>query len=290
MRLFGFGKKKEQERQKEAERQRELEKQKELEEQRALERQRELERQKEIEKQKEAEALEAAKNKASHDAALLQEIKKLVSACNGIALVNYRGLTVQQDTDLRALMRNINVTYKIYKNTALRNAIKNTDFANLLEHTEGALSTAFFQDPQQLGILLLFCQKTGNTCSVAAASYQNKLLLPKELEALLGDLIQQASEGMSSLYAPYFRNLTGRAEAENDTESLILYLTDPGEPMINCIKLIHDIAALGLKESKELAEKARESKTLIRTFDDEESLRKARKQFDEIGAKTEIGS
>ena len=38
-------------------------------------------------------------------------------AHSGVVLVDYRGLTVEQDTQLRKQLREAGVVYKVYKNT-----------------------------------------------------------------------------------------------------------------------------------------------------------------------------
>ena len=52
-------------------------------------------------------------------------------------LVDYRGLTVEQDTRLRKQLREAGVVYKVYKNTMLVRAFEGTDFAQLEKDLEG---------------------------------------------------------------------------------------------------------------------------------------------------------
>ena len=47
----------------------------------------------------------------------VEEIKKLISDSKSVVLVDYRGITVAQDTALRKSMRENNVVYKVIKNT-----------------------------------------------------------------------------------------------------------------------------------------------------------------------------
>ena len=48
------------------------------------------------------------------------------------SLVDYRGLTVEQDTALRKQLREAGVTYKVYKNTMIQfAAIEGTEFEQL---------------------------------------------------------------------------------------------------------------------------------------------------------------
>ena len=60
--------------------------------------------------------------------------------------VDYRGLTVAQDTELRKQLREAGVTYKVYKNTLIRRAAEGTDFAALDPHLEGPTAIAVSKD------------------------------------------------------------------------------------------------------------------------------------------------
>ena len=65
----------------------------------------------------------------------------LNGAASAVA-VDYRGLTVAQDTELRKQLREAGVTYKVYKNTLIRRAAEGTDFAALDPHLEGPTAIA----------------------------------------------------------------------------------------------------------------------------------------------------
>ena len=53
-------------------------------------------------------------------APIVDEIKGYVSDAKSAVLVDYRGLTVEQDTKLRKQLREAGVVYKVYKNTMLQ--------------------------------------------------------------------------------------------------------------------------------------------------------------------------
>ena len=58
----------------------------------------------------------------------------------------YRGLTVAEDTELRKQLREAGVVYKVYKNTMINFAIKDTEFADLAQHLEGPTAIAVCKD------------------------------------------------------------------------------------------------------------------------------------------------
>lgn len=79
-------------------------------------------------------------------APIVDEIKGYVSDAKSAVLVDYRGLTVEQDTKLRKQLREAGVVYKVYKNTMINFAIKDTEFADLAQHLEGPTAIAVCKD------------------------------------------------------------------------------------------------------------------------------------------------
>ena len=77
---------------------------------------------------------------------IVDEIKQYASEASAAVLVDYRGLTVAQDTVLRAKLREAGVVYKVYKNTMLHLAFEGTDFAQLDPNLEGPTAIAFGMD------------------------------------------------------------------------------------------------------------------------------------------------
>ena len=76
-------------------------------------------------------------------APIVDEIKGYVSDAKSAVLVDYRGLTVEQDTKLRKQLREAGVVYKVYKNTMLHLVFDGTDFAQLDKDLEGPTAIAF---------------------------------------------------------------------------------------------------------------------------------------------------
>lgn len=77
---------------------------------------------------------------------VVDEIKQYASDASSAVLVDYRGLSVAQDTVLRAKLREAGVVYKVYKNTMLHIAFEGTDFAQLDPNLEGPTAIAFGMD------------------------------------------------------------------------------------------------------------------------------------------------
>ena len=85
---------------------------------------------------------------------IVQEISEHIKDAQSVVVVNYRGLTVAEDTELRKQMREAGVVYKVYKNTLVNFAIKGTEFESLSETLEGpnalAISTTDATAPARI--------------------------------------------------------------------------------------------------------------------------------------------
>ena len=73
---------------------------------------------------------------------IVDEISANIKDAQSVVLVDYRGLTVEQDTNLRKELRNAGVTYKVYKNTLMNFAFKGTDCEALAPYLEGPSAIA----------------------------------------------------------------------------------------------------------------------------------------------------
>lgn len=79
-------------------------------------------------------------------APIIDEIKAYTEKASSVVLVDYRGLTVEQDTILRKSLREEGVVYKVYKNTYLKRAFEGTVYEELSKHLDGPTAVAFGVD------------------------------------------------------------------------------------------------------------------------------------------------
>lgn len=84
---------------------------------------------------------------ASKKEKVAQLAELLKNSCAG-ALVNYEGITVEEDTKLRREMRENNVTYFVEKNTMLRLAFKEAGIEGLDDVLNGATAIAVSADDE----------------------------------------------------------------------------------------------------------------------------------------------
>ena len=95
---------------------------------------------------------------------IVEEISASIKDAQSVVLVDYRGLTVEQDTNLRKQLREAGITYKVYKNTMMNFAFKGTDCESLTPYLEGpsaiAISTTDATAPAR--VLCKFAKEAPN--------------------------------------------------------------------------------------------------------------------------------
>lgn len=74
---------------------------------------------------------------------VVQEITDKLKNSMSVVVVDYRGLTVSEVTDLRKQLRDNGVDFKVYKNTLTRRAVENAGLTELNEFLTGPNAIAF---------------------------------------------------------------------------------------------------------------------------------------------------
>lgn len=79
---------------------------------------------------------------------VIDAIKETIEGARSIILVDYRGLSVEEDTKLRKALREEKVTYKVFKNSMMKFAFKETEFEALNDDLAGPSAIAIsYEDP-----------------------------------------------------------------------------------------------------------------------------------------------
>ena len=95
---------------------------------------------------------------------IVDEISAVIKDAQSVVVVDYRGLTVAEDTQLRKQLREAGVSYKVYKNTLVSRAVEGTEFESLRDSLEGpnafAVSTEDATAPAR--VLAEFAKKAPN--------------------------------------------------------------------------------------------------------------------------------
>ncbi len=114
--------------------------------------------------------------------ALAERIKK---AGAGI-LVDYKGITVEEDTALRADLRKENINYTVVKNTLVRKALDKIGMSELDSVLNGTTSLATTEDDPIAPFRIVndYSKKMNDRFNVKAAFMEGKLLSESEIVEL----------------------------------------------------------------------------------------------------------
>ncbi len=111
-------------------------------------------------------------------------VEKLQTAVAGV-LVDYRGLTVEEDTQLRRQLREAGVEYAVVKNTLTRfasNEVGYTDFDPIL-HGPTALALSFSDVVAPAKVLVEYAKKN-DKLEIKAGFVEGKVVSTDEIKAL----------------------------------------------------------------------------------------------------------
>lgn len=74
---------------------------------------------------------------------IVDEIKEKINNSISLTFVDYRGLTVEEDTKMRSELRNAGVEYKVYKNRLLLKALNDLGLTGYDDILQGTTAVAF---------------------------------------------------------------------------------------------------------------------------------------------------
>lgn len=116
---------------------------------------------------------------------IVDEISASIKDAQSVVLVDYRGLTVEQDTQLRKNMREAGLTYKVYKNTFMNFAFKGTQFEGLSKYLEGPSAIAIStEDATAPARLLSEFAKTADKLEIKAGVVEGTVYDAKGMETI----------------------------------------------------------------------------------------------------------
>jgi large subunit ribosomal protein L10 len=117
----------------------------------------------------------------------LEQLEKAFKGSDSAILLDYKGLTVPQVTDLRRQLRSAKGGYKVVKNTIAKRAVKGTTFEVLEKHFSGSTAIAYTAtDPVALAKTLTTFIKATPTATIVikAAVVQGRQVKPAEVNEL----------------------------------------------------------------------------------------------------------
>ncbi len=117
--------------------------------------------------------------------AVVEEVTAVASKAISAVLADYRGLTVNQMTQLRAAARKSDVYLRVVPNTLTRRAFENTEFSCLSDLLVGPLFVALsLQAPGDAARLLKEYSKTFDKLKIKALSVSGKVYGVEHLDAV----------------------------------------------------------------------------------------------------------
>lgn len=205
---------------------------------------------------------------------------KLTNAAAGV-LVDYKGITVADDTKLRKELREAGVEYRVVKNTMLRLALKDTPYEEISNVLENTTAIAISNDDPIVAakIICKYIEGAKSSYAVKAGFADGKPMdkegvetlskLPNKeglvsmlLSVLTGNLrglavaikaIGEKKEEEAGAPAEAAEAPAAAAAAEEKTEFDVI-LKSAGASKMGVIKLVKEITGLGLKEAKALVD------------------------------------
>ena len=115
--------------------------------------------------------------------AVVDEIKSLFEQSKAAVLIDYRGLTVEEDTEFRRTLRKNGVTYRVLKNTMIKRAADQLELSELLPHLEGPSAIAFGMEDEIAPAKYVFeCMKKTKKMQFKVGYVQGQCFNAEQLE------------------------------------------------------------------------------------------------------------
>lgn len=117
-------------------------------------------------------------------AAVIEEMSALIAQSSVIVVAEYRGLTVEAITKLRADARKQGVQLRVVKNTLVRRAVAGTPFEGLSDKFVGPLIYGMSADPVAAAKVLHNFAKTNDKLVIKAGAMANYVMNVADIEKL----------------------------------------------------------------------------------------------------------
>ena len=115
----------------------------------------------------------------------VNELTDRLKTNNNFILADYKGLNVEEMSDLRHRMREIGCEFKVVKNTLARLAMKNLNLENLIEYLRGPTAIALEKaDIIAATKTLVDFSRQHENLKIKAGFLEGHVILPEEVESL----------------------------------------------------------------------------------------------------------
>jgi len=127
---------------------------------------------------------------------MIDELKGRLAGAQAAVLTEYRGLTVQQLSELRKQLKVAAAEYRVVKNRLARIAMEGSPLAPLQKHLTGPIGLVIVRkDPVAVARALTAFARTNPALSVKMGVIDGQLLEPKELRAVADMPSREALRG-----------------------------------------------------------------------------------------------
>lgn len=115
---------------------------------------------------------------------VVAEVSARVAKAQAIVIAEYRGLPVENVTQLRAQARASGVYLRVLKNTLARRAVQGTPFEKLADKMVGPLAYGISEDPVAAAKVLHTYAKTNEKLVIKGGAMPNQVMSAKDVGAL----------------------------------------------------------------------------------------------------------
>lgn len=116
--------------------------------------------------------------------AIVAEVNQQLADAEAVVIADYRGLSVEQFTRLRAKARESGIYLRVIKNTFVRRAVADTHFSQLAEHMVGPLAYGIGQDPVATAKIFHEFSKDHDRFKIKAGAMAGIVMSDKDVAAL----------------------------------------------------------------------------------------------------------
>ena len=235
---------------------------------------------------------------------IAEQLKNSVST----VIVDYRGLSVAEVTELRSQLREAGVEYKVLKNTMVRRAAQQAGIDGLDEFLVGPTAVAtstedvvapakviagFAKEHQALEIKTGVME--GNVISAEEVNTVGTLPSHDGLVSMLLSVLQapvrnfayavKEEFGVTAAAPVAAAGAAAGGDAEAEKTDFDVELTSAGSSKIKVVKAVKEATGLGLKDAKELVDGAPK---VIKEALPKEEAEKLKEALEEVGATVEL--
>lgn len=108
--------------------------------------------------------------------AIVNHITKSIEECSSMVVVEYRGLTVAQISELRKALKAVDATFNVYKNTLVQKASDNLGHKELDQYLTGSNAYVFSSDTTGMPKVLAKFAKKNDKLVLKAGLVEGKFV------------------------------------------------------------------------------------------------------------------